>query len=95
VFHYIEFPSQELMRQIVDVHFPKIEDELLAQVLLKFYWLREQPDVRKKPSTSELVDWLSALQRAGLSQDMVRNSFPFLGVLLKKEADLKAIQKRV
>lgn len=95
VFHYIEFPSQELMRQIVDVHFPKIEDELLAQVLLKFYWLREQPDVRKKPSTSELVDWLSALQRAGLSQEMVRNSFPFLGVLLKKEADLKAIQKRV
>jgi len=95
VFHYIEFPAPELMRQIVDVHFPKIEEELLAQALLKFFWLREQPELRKKPSTSELIDWLSALQRAGMSAENLRNAFPFLGVLLKKESDVKAIQRRV
>lgn len=95
IFHFIEFPDEALMRQIVDVHFPKLEEELLAQVLLKFFWLREQPDVRKKPSTSELIDWLSALQRAGMDAAKVRSAFPFLGVLLKKENDLKAIQRRV
>ncbi|MEZ4459542.1 MAG: MoxR family ATPase [bacterium] len=95
IFHYIEFPEASQMQDIVKVHFPKLDDELLAQVLLKFYWLREQPEVRKKPSTSELIDWLAALQRAGLGPDKIRGSFPFLGVLLKKEADVKAIQKRV
>lgn len=95
VFHYIEFPDAAQMQEIVQVHFPKIQDELLAQVLLKFYWLRDQPEVRKKPSTSELIDWLGALQRAGMNEAMLRGSFPFLGVLLKKEADLKAIQKKV
>lgn len=94
VFHYIEFPEVSQMNDIVRVHFPNIDDELLAQVLLKFFWLREQPEVRKKPSTSELIDWLAALQRAGMSPDKIRGTFPFLGVLLKKEADIKAIQKR-
>ena len=95
VFHYIEFPPESLMRSIVDVHFPKIEDELLSQVLLKFYWVREQPDVRKKPSTSELIDWIGALQRAGMNAANLQGAFPFLGVLLKKEADLAAVQKKV
>lgn len=95
VFHYIDFPDAAQMQDIVQVHFPKLDDELLAQVLLKFFWLRDQPEVRKKPSTSELIDWLGALKRAGMDAEKLRSSFPFLGVLLKKEADIKAIQKRV
>jgi MoxR-like ATPase len=95
VFHYIDFPDAAQMQDIVQVHFPKLDDELLAQVLLKFFWLRDQPEVRKKPSTSELIDWLGALKRAGMDANKLSSSFPFLGVLLKKEADIKAIQKRV
>ncbi len=95
VFHYIDFPSRELMQEIVHVHFPDIEDELLSQCMIRFYWLREQPEVRKKPSTSELIDWLAALMRAGADIEQVQNDFPFLGVLLKKEADLKAIRQKV
>ena len=95
VFHYIEFPGDELMREIVNVHFPDIEQEFLTQLMVKFYWVREQAEVRKKPSTSELIDWIAALQRAGLDAESVRTQFPFLGVILKKEADLKAMQKKV
>ncbi len=95
IFHYIDFPDEALMRQIVDVHFPKIQDELLSQILMKFYWVREQPEVRKKPSTSELIDWIGALKRAGMDAAALQGAFPFLGVLLKKEADLQGIQKKV
>ena len=94
VFHYIEFPPAELMREIVGVHFPKIDDNLMTQALMKFYWLRDQPEVRKKPSTSELLDWLSALRRGGVDPSVLQGGFPFLGVLLKKEADLQAMQSR-
>src|SRR5215831_1387715 len=68
IFHYIEFPDVALMKRIIAVHHPHLEATLLDQVLIKFYWLREQSELRKKPSTSELVDWISALLRAGLSQ---------------------------
>ncbi len=95
VFHYIEFPPADLMREIVAVHYPKLDQELMNQALVKFYWLREQPEVRKKPSTSELLDWLNALRRSGLSNSQLQGGFPFLGVLLKKESDLKAMQKRL
>ena len=64
-------------------------------MLMKFYWLREQPEVRKKPSTSELLDWLNALRRGGIEVSALQGGFPFLGVLLKKESDLQAMQKRV
>ena len=55
------------MRQIVAVHHPHLDAKLLDQVLIKFYWLREQSELRKKPSTSELVDWISALLRSGMT----------------------------
>ena len=67
IFHYIEFPDVPLMRKIVAVHHSHLDAKLLDQVLIKFYWLREQAELRKKPSTSELVDWITALLRAGLS----------------------------
>lgn len=95
VFHYIEFPTPELMRDIVGVHFRDIDQELMTQALMKFYWLRDQPEVRKKPSTSELLDWLNALRRSGMDVSQLQGGFPFLGVLLKKESDLGAMQRRL
>ena len=92
VFHFIDFPEPELMKQIVDVHHPNLDTNLLDQVLIKFYWLRGQPDLRKKPSTSELIDWISALLRSGISQDQFESHIPFLGSLLKNEQDTTALQ---
>jgi MoxR-like ATPase len=93
IFHYIEFPDPALMRKIVDVHHPHLDTKLLDQVLIKFYWLREQNELRKKPSTSELVDWISALLRSGVSQSQIEAHIPFLGALLKKEQDVDALQR--
>ncbi len=87
VFHYIEFPERELMEEIVRVHHPDVEKELLDQVLVRFYWLRDLPDLRKRPSTSELIDWIAALRRAGIEADAIEAELPFLGVLLKRESD--------
>src|SRR5512139_1112563 len=67
IFHFIEFPTRELMEKIVGVHHPHLDAKLLDQVLIKFYWLREQSELRKKPSTSELIDWISALLRSGMT----------------------------
>ena len=93
IFHYIEFPDVPLMRKIVAVHHPHLETKLLDQVLIKFYWLREQQELRKKPSTSELVDWISALLKAGVTTDQIEAHIPFLGALLKKEQDVDALQR--
>ncbi|MBW2242319.1 MAG: MoxR family ATPase [Deltaproteobacteria bacterium] len=92
VFHFIEFPDPMLMRQIVDVHHPHLDTQLLDQVLLRFYWLREQSELRKKPSTSELIDWISVLLRSGISRDQIETQIPFLGSLLKNEQDTEALQ---
>ena len=91
VFHFIEFPEPDMMRKIVDVHHPNVDTQLLDQVLIKFYWLRGQPDLRKKPSTSELIDWIAALLRSGISEDQLENHIPFLGSLLKNEQDTAAL----
>jgi MoxR-like ATPase len=91
VFHYIAFPDKETMARIVRVHHPDVEDELLHQVLLRFYWLRELPEIRKRPSTSELIDWIAALRRAGIPSDRIEQELPFLGVLLKRENDVEAV----
>jgi MoxR-like ATPase len=90
VFHYITFPDKEVMAQIVRVHHPDVEEELLRQVLLRFYWLRELPDLRKRPSTSELIDWIAALRRGGVSAEAIETELPFLGVLMKREGDVEA-----
>ena len=91
VFHFIDFPEPELMKRIVRVHHPKIDQELVDQAVVKFYELREVPRLRKKPSTSELVDWIAVLQRAGVGKDRFVRELPFLGVLLKKEQDVELI----
>ncbi len=92
VFHFIEFPDKELMKEIVAVHHPHLEIRLLDQVLIKFYWLREQSELRKKPSTSELIDWIAALLRSGISEKQLAEHIPFLGTLLKNEQDTEALE---
>ncbi len=93
VFHYISFPSESEMRQILEVHHPQAEASLVQLCLEKFYWLRDQDEIRKRPSTSELIDWIAALQHAGVDLKALR-SLPFLGVLLKSEKDQWAIQRK-
>ncbi|MGB6873835.1 MAG: MoxR family ATPase [Dehalococcoidia bacterium] len=87
IFHYIEFPHPELMEEIVRVHFPNIKDSLLHEALKTFYKLREIDDFRKKPSTSELIDWIHALIAGGIPHDKISSDIPFVGTLLKKETD--------
>jgi MoxR-like ATPase len=94
IFHYISFPSRELMVDIVHVHFPRLEDDLLQQVLERFYDLRKVDALRKKPSTSELIDWLQALLAGGVTAEQLAHRLPFLGVLLKKESDVEVLVKK-
>ncbi|MFC1913778.1 AAA family ATPase, partial [Chloroflexota bacterium] len=87
IFHYIEFPTPELMDEIVRVHFPDIKEKLLQTARDTFYALREIEDLRKKPSTSELIDWLRVLMAGGVTHDKIAEEVPFAGALLKKESD--------
>jgi MoxR-like ATPase len=94
VFHYIAFPERERMEQIVRVHHPDLQQGLLDAALDRFFAFRKTTAVRKPPSTSELIDWLTVLVHAGLDVEAVRRSDPFLGVLFKAEGDLAAATKR-
>jgi MoxR-like ATPase len=88
IFHYIEFPNQEKMEEIVRVHFGDVEQKLLTQAMETFYWIREMKEIQKKPSTSELLDWLQALMISGISIDRIKAEIPYAGVLLKKNQDI-------
>ena len=90
VFHFIEFPDQELMARIVRVHHPDLDQKLLDQALRAFYSIRDLDGLRKRPSTSELIDWIAVLRRAGIASGELDSSLPFLGALLKREQDLLA-----
>ncbi len=94
VFHYIQFPDRELMAEIVRVHHPDITDRVLDNALEMFFSLRSTPKLRKKPSTSELIDWICALKKAGVDLSKVGHGIPFLGTLLKTEADVELLGKR-
>ncbi len=87
IFHYIEFPVPELMEEIIRVHFPDIKNNLLREAMKTFYSLREIDEFRKKPSTSELIDWLRALIAGGIPHENIAKEVPFIGTLLKKETD--------
>jgi MoxR-like ATPase len=91
VFHFIDFPDPELMRRIVKVHHPDIDRAIVDQAVVTFYQLRELPRIRKRPSTSELIDWISVLRRAGVGGERFIKELPFLGVLLKKEQDVETL----
>jgi len=88
VFHYIEFPDGEMMERIVRVHVPQLDTRLLDLAIHAFYWLREVPGLQKKPSTSELIDWVQALARGGVDPQEIAARLPFMGVLLKKDHDV-------
>ena len=93
VFHYIEFPDKELMAEIVRVHYPDIGEKLLNQVLEAFYKIRNLPQIKKKPSTSEIIDWLQALQHGGVDAGRIVKEVPYLGVLLKKNEDIDLLRR--
>ena len=93
VFHYIDFPDQAQMEAILRVHFAHLEDHLAQQALAAFYWVRELRGIEKKPSTSELVDWLRAMVAGGVDPDRIAREIPFAGVLLKKDKDLQTLRK--
>ena len=97
-FHYIRFPEMEVMRKIVDVHHPGIKEQLLTTALTRFYEIRETPGLKKKPSTSEVLDWLKLLLAEDLTPDDLRkdgtNVLPKLhGALLKNEQDIHLFER--
>ncbi|MCI8357003.1 MAG: MoxR family ATPase [Lachnospiraceae bacterium] len=95
IFHYIDFPNAELMEEIVRTHYPDVEDKLLKDAMDVFYWIRSIKDIRKKPSTSELIDWINALQIGGIPTDRLREELPFVGVVVKKDEDLETVKHRI
>jgi MoxR-like ATPase len=98
-FHYIRFPDPETMRAIVEVHFPGIKQRLVAEALKLFYEIREVPGIKKKPSTSELLDWLKLLMVEDVTPDMLRERDPkklippLHGALLKNEQDVHLFER--
>jgi len=100
-FHYIKFPDKETMQQIVDVHFPSIKKYLLAAALHAFFEMREIPGLKKKPSTSELLDWLKLLLAEDIPADVLHSKGkdnvvpPLHGALLKNEQDIHLFERLV
>ena len=95
VFHFIDFPDLALMRRIVAVHHPTLEAKLVEQAIDIFYELRNMTRLRKRPSTSELVDWLAVLKASGLESLELDAQLPFVGALLKREQDLQAFTEQM
>ena len=100
-FHYIKFPDADTMRQIVDVHFPELKKELLTAAMKTFYDVRNLPGLKKKPSTSELLDWLKLLLAEDIPLEALQSADtkvavpPLVGALLKNEQDVTLFEKLV
>ena len=100
-FHYIKFPDRDTMQKIVDVHFPDIKRSLLKEALEVFFGLREVPGLKKKPSTSELIDWLKLLVAEEIPPEALRSPDqkaiipPLHGALLKNEQDMHLFERLV
>ena len=98
-FHYIKFPDHETMREIIEVHFPNIQKNLVTKAMEMFYELREVPGLKKKPSTSELLDWLQLLLNEDMPLDVLQDSNPnsaippLHGALLKNEQDIMMFER--
>lgn len=92
VFHYIAFPDRGLMKEIIDVHFKDLDQTLTEQVLDAFYNIRNLPQLKKYPSTSEIIDWISALVHGGYDPEQLKEEIPHIGVLLKKQEDIMLVQ---
>jgi MoxR-like ATPase len=96
-FHHIAFPEPDMMRRIVQVHFPEIEKELVESAVRTFYRLREIKGVEKKPATRELINWIRALRADPdiQTKDLIKGEVPYLGVLFKKSPDYVVAQNAV
>ena len=100
-FHYIRFPDEETMTRIVDVHYPGLRKDLLAEALTSFFRLRDTPGLRKKPSTSELLDWIKLLVAEQIPPEVLRSGDPkkslppLYGALLKNEQDVHLFEQLV
>ncbi len=98
-FHYIRFPDEDVMQEIIDVHFPKIQKELVRDALSVFYEIREVPGLKKKPTTSELLDWLKLLMVEDIPAETLRERDPtklippLHGALLKNEQDVHLFER--
>ncbi|AGL02129.1 AAA family ATPase [Desulfoscipio gibsoniae] len=94
IFHYIAFPDEEMMRQIINVHYPNLQKELVRAAVNAFYSIRNLPGLQKKPSTSELLDWVQALAVGGIDPRIIEKEIPLPGVLLKKDNDMALWQRK-
>ncbi|MBN8430643.1 MoxR family ATPase [Microbulbifer salipaludis] len=98
-FHYISFPDRATMQKIVDVHYPDIKQQLVSEAMDIFFQIREVPGLKKKPSTSELIDWLKLLMADDISEDVLKNRDatsaipPLYGALLKNEQDVHMLER--
>lgn len=93
IFHYIEFPERELMEEIVRTHFDHVDENILQNAMDVFYEIRGMREVKKKPSTSELIDWINALMLGGISYERINSELPFIGTVIKKDEDLETVKK--
>ncbi len=100
-FHYIKFPEADTMKQIVEVHFPTLKQELLSAAMKVFFEIRNLPGLKKKPSTSELIDWLKLLVAEDIPPEVLQTADqkiaipPLVGALLKNEQDVSLFEKLV
>jgi MoxR-like ATPase len=98
-FHYISFPDADTMKQIIDVHYPEIKDRLVRNALASFYEVRDVPGLKKKPSTSELLDWLKLLMNEDIDPETLREQDagklipPLHGALIKNEQDVHLFER--
>ena len=94
LFHYIAFPDASMMERIIKAHYPDLEQKLIDGVLEAFYKIRDIRGLQKKPSTSEVLDWIQALSIGGIPVKKLEREIPFAGVLLKKTEDLKQVERK-
>ena len=94
IFHYIAFPDAPMMERIIKAHYPGLEETLIGGVLDAFYRIRELKGLQKKPGTSEILDWIQALNIGGIPVEVLEREIPFAGVLLKKTEDLKQVENQ-
>lgn len=95
IFHYIAFPDPPLMEKIVRVHHPDLDQQLLSQAMDVFYQIRSMGGIQKRPSTSELIDWVQALALGGISPEKIHEELPYLGALIKKDEDFNNLLQQL
>lgn len=98
-FHYISFPDRNTLEKIVEIHYPDLENELIQEAMIQFEQLRNRQGLKKKPSTSELLDWIKLLMvnginAEGLRQEAQQNKVPLIGAVIKNEQDLALIEQK-